>query len=204
MRHVHRLLTAVVGVVVLATIGACGSSSDTAAGSSTTTVDDPATTTTEPEVTTTTTVPPDDEACLPGRWTMKQDSLDLLVASAVPFGGSSVSSGGWVLDLGEDGAASSEAKFTLAFAPAPDTNAEADVFWNHSGTWQADGDELVLEMSQTEAGTTDFRMNGFSAPGAFPIDGVAGIQGGPYTCEANALRVTTTNGTQPLEMLFER
>ncbi len=203
MRHVHRFLIAIVGVAVLAALGACGSSSDTAAGSSTTTVDETTTTTTtEPEATTTT-APAGDDGCLTGRWTMKQDSLDILVASAVPFGGTSVSSGGWVLDLAEDGTASSEAKFTLAFSPAPDTNAEADVFWNHAGTWQADGNELVLEMSQTEAGTTAFRMNGFSAPGSVPLD-VAGVQGGPYTCEANALRVTTTNGTQPLEMLFER
>jgi len=201
MRHLHRLLTAIVGVAVLAALSACGSSSDTAAGSSTTTVDE-ATTTTEPEATTTT-APADDDGCLTGRWTMKQDSLDILVASAVPFGGTSVSSGGWVLDLAEDGTASSEAKFTLAFSPAPDTNAEADVFWNHSGTWRTDGDELVLEMPQTDAGTTAFRMNGFSAPGSVPLD-VDGVQGGPYTCETNALRVTTTNGTQPLEMLFER
>ncbi len=134
---------------------------------------------------------------------MKRDSLDLLAASAVPFGGITIANGGWVLNLGDDGAATSEAKFTAAFAPAPGVNAEADVFWNHAGTWRTDGDALVLEMSQTEAGVSQVRQGGFSAPGA-PLPPVNSLQGGPYECAENTLRVSTTNGTQPLEMLFER
>lgn len=134
---------------------------------------------------------------------MKRDTLDILAASAVPFGGITIAEGGWVLDLGEDGAATSEASFTAAFAPAPEVNAEADVFWNHTGTWRTDGDALVLEMSQTEAGISEVRQAGFSSPGG-PLSPVDALQGGPYECDENTLRVTTTNGTQPLEMLFER
>jgi hypothetical protein len=134
---------------------------------------------------------------------MKRDSLDILAASAVPISGISIASGGWVLNLAPDGAATSEAKFTAAFAPAAGANAEADVFWSHAGTWRTDGDNLVLEMTQTEAAITQARTNGFSAPGG-PLPPVDALQGGPYECTADTLTVATTNGTQALEMLLER
>lgn len=179
---------------------ACGGGSD-AAGPTSSVSASPSTTGSTSSAPTTTGGGSDD--CLPGTWTMKQDTLDLLAASAVPIAGIKITKGGWTLDLSDDGAASSEARFTAAFAPDPSVSAEADVVWKHTGTWTASGSELELKMSQTEAGVTQIRQAGISAPGG-PLPPVNGLQGGPYECGPNRLTVTTTNGIQPLEMVFER
>ncbi len=194
-------------VLLSLALAGCGGGSSDSAGSSSDAEGSPTSVT--PTSSAPTSTPPTSARrsssadCLTGTWTMKQDTLDLLASAAVPISGITITKGGWTLDLGGDGAATSEARFTAAFAPVPSVNAEADVFWKHSGTWEVVDNDLDLNMSQTEAGVTEVRQAGIAAPGS-PLPPVSGIQGGPFECSADRLTVLTTTGSQPLQMVFER
>lgn len=173
----------------------------TAAPASPTTPSDPTTTSTT-LVAGGETVDGTRDPCLVGSWVMKQDSLDLMAATAVPFAGIQIPSGGMTLTFGDDGTVATDAKFTAVFTMA-DTPAEADVFWAHSGTWTTDDDVVLMEFTSQEAGITEVRQGGVALPGP-PLDPVAPINGGPYECGPNQLIISATNGSIEVPMNFER
>ena len=213
MRHV----AVITALVVLSACGSDDGSEPEAADTTTTTLlavgeDESATpttapATTAPDTTTATTPAPPTTAegndpCLVGSWVMKQDSLDLMAATAVPFAGIQIPSGGMTLTFGDDGTVATDAKFTAVFTMA-DTPAEADVFWAHSGTWTTDDDVVLMEFTSQESGITEVRQGGISM-GGFPMDPIAPVNGGPYTCSEHQLLITATNGSIEIPMNFER
>lgn len=163
---------------------------------------------TTPEVTAATTVPVTEPAtagldeCLVGSWIMKQDTLDLFVASAVPFAGISVPSGAYTYQFGADGTVVADAKFTARFNMG-ETPAEADIFWVHRGTWTTTDGVLSIEITEQEAGMTEMRQGGFAVPGA-PMEPVTPVAGGPYTCDQASFDLTITSLGGQLLATFER
>ena len=122
---------------------------------------------------------------------MKQDTLDLFLASAVPFAGISVPSGAYTYLFGADGTVVADAKFTAQFNMG-DTPAEADIFWVHEGTWSTSDGVLSIDITAQEAGMTEMRQGGFAVPGA-PMEPVTPVAGGPYTCDQTSFDLTITS-----------
>lgn len=142
------------------------------------------------------------DECLVGSWIMKQDTLDLFLASAVPFAGISVPSGAYTYQFGADGTVVADAKFTAQFNMG-DTPAEADIFWVHRGTWTTTDGVLSIDITEQEAGMTEMRQGGFAVPGA-PMEPVTPVAGGPYTCDQTSFDLTITSLGGELLATFER
>lgn len=142
------------------------------------------------------------DECLVGSWIMKQDTIDLFLASAVPFAGISVPSGAYTYQFGADGTVVADAKFTAQFNMG-DTPAEADIFWVHRGTWTTADGVLSIDITEQEAGMTEMRQGGFAVPGA-PMEPVTPVAGGPYTCDQASFDLTITSLGGELLATFER
>ncbi|MCX6520891.1 MAG: hypothetical protein NTZ21_09530 [Actinobacteria bacterium] len=142
------------------------------------------------------------DECLVGSWIMKQDTLDLFLASAVPFAGISVPSGAYTYLFGADGTVVADAKFTAQFNMG-DTPAEADIFWLHKGTWSTADGVLSIDITEQEAGMTEMRQGGFAVPGA-PMEPITPVAGGPYTCDQTSFDLTIASPGGELLATFER
>jgi hypothetical protein len=142
------------------------------------------------------------DECLVGSWVMKQDTLDLLLASALPFTSVVVPVGGLTFVFNDDGTVVTDAKFTARFNLA-DTEAEADVFWLHKGTWATVDGILTIEITEQESGITEVRQAAIAVPGP-PLPPITPIAGGPYNCNQSTFNLTISNGATELNAMFER
>lgn len=145
------------------------------------------------------------DGCLVGEWSMPTANIDLMASTAVPLSNIRVPAGTYVQRFEEDGTFAVEVAMLATFS-FTDTTAEADVFWNYSGTWSTSDGELLLEIVAQDWGVTEVRQGGISMPGADlnllpPIEPFAG---GPYQCADDRLDITATNGSIEVPLLFDR
>lgn len=143
------------------------------------------------------------DECLVGSWTLAPESIGGLVSAAfLPVGEIDLLDGAFVATFGEDGALEADADVTIAFALGA-TPAEADVDYTGTGTWGTLDGEVVLEITDSEGGLTELRLDGAVQPDT-RLDAELPLAGGAYTCSASELQVTGTTNNITYDILFER